>query len=129
MLDLNDACLLLSGKRSYVSLYLTKLHRRSATTQTRRACCLSRSPTCVRVDCAKNAAIPRARSPPHDDVLAASRIDVEYPFLQIFWARAGWYGAHLLDDGEIGLESQSCRAGGRAAALCGRVAAATPAIG
>src|SRR5712692_9583073 len=87
MLDLNDACLLLSGKRSYVSLYLTKLHRRSATTQTRRACCLSRSPARVRVDCAKNAAIPRARSPPHDDVLAASRIDarIRVRMLMVFF--------------------------------------------
>src|SRR6266852_9049404 len=89
MLALNDACLLLSGKRSYVYIYLTKLHRRSATTQTRRACCLSRSPACVGVDCAKNTAMPRARSPPHDDVLAASRIDtrLRVRMLVVFFRR------------------------------------------
>src|SRR5712691_5275181 len=105
MLALNDACLLLSGKRSYASLYLTKLHRRSATTQTRRACCLSRPPACVGVDCAKNAAIPKARSPPYDDVLAASRIDarLRVRMLMVFFRRTHPCGisfsSHLLGKG------------------------------
>src|SRR5260370_25090726 len=64
---------LLPGKPSFVCP--RQLHRHCVSAQREAAPSLSCPLACVRVGCAKNAAIPKARAPPHDDVLAASRID------------------------------------------------------
>src|SRR5260370_11179949 len=73
VLALRGAHPLLPGKPSFVCP--RQLHRHCVSAQREAAPSLSCPPACVRIGCAKNAAIPQARSPPHDDVPAASRID------------------------------------------------------
>src|SRR5260370_16256480 len=72
VLALSGAHPLLPGKPSFVCP--RQLHRHCVSAQREAAPSLSCPLACVRIGCAKNAAIPQARSPPHDAVLAASRI-------------------------------------------------------
>src|SRR5260370_34671708 len=73
VLTLSDARSLLPGKPS--SVCPLQLHRHHTPTQGEAASSPSRFPACEGLGRAKNTTFPGARSPPHDDVLAASRID------------------------------------------------------
>src|SRR5260370_17132999 len=78
VLALRGAHPLLPGKPGFVCS--RQLHRHCVSAQREAAPSLSCPPACVRIGCAKNAAIPKARSPPLDDVLPTSRI---YPPIPI----------------------------------------------
>src|SRR5260370_21129474 len=85
VLALSGAHPLLPGKPSFVCP--RQLHRHCASAQREADPSLSCPPACVTIGCAKNAAIPKARSPPLDDVLATSRIDarIRIRMLMVFF--------------------------------------------